>query len=537
MNSMWPPIAAIAKVQFLAMRNRLPRTNFGTVLMWLLTALWYGMFVALAAALAVVLPRVAKPALETGLPIGLLAVLAYTQIAPLVTMSSGWSVQLSKIQIYPIKTDALFTIELILRLTASPEMIVILLGGMLGLLANPSVPAGAPLVLLFFIPLNLFLSLAIRELLLRSLQRRGFRELRGILILAIAVLPQLFLRTSLGSLAKPYLIRAAAWPASPWNELARLSLGSFSALSVGFTIAWLLLSYLAARWQFGQSLLTEEGAGSTGSAKPERQRRFALLSGLANLVNRVTSDPMAALIEREFRSLLRMPRFRVLFGMACIFSIIVFIPMILRGSTVGFIHNNFLPVVTMYGLLILGDVLLFNVFGFDRKAVQLYFVAPVPFDAVLKAKNIVAMAFVAAQIVTVMIMAAIFRIQLSWLSIADAFAVTAVVAVFLLSLGNLTSVTMPRPVNPNETFRKNTGGKMQLWLFVSFAGLSVPVGLAFLARWATQLEWPFFGVLLIDLIIGLIVYRLATESALHRAMLGRERIVDELSKGSDPIGI
>ncbi len=44
--------------------------------------------------------------------------------------------------------------------------------------------------LLLYIPFNLFLSLAIRELLLHSFERNRFRELFAILLISIGVLPQ-----------------------------------------------------------------------------------------------------------------------------------------------------------------------------------------------------------------------------------------------------------------------------------------------------------------------------------------------------------
>jgi ABC-2 type transport system permease protein len=506
-------------------------------LSWILATIWYGLYTGAGIALALLLPEASLEQLKTIVPVGLLGVMCFWQILPIATMSSGWSLQLSKLQVYPIKTSALFTIEIILRLTTAPEMILVMLGATVGLLRHPHIPAAAALLLLLYIPMNLFLSLALREVLLRSVRNKRFRELRGILVIAFAVTPQLLLRTQLGPALKPYFMKAAFGSGTPWYELGVLSLGSFSPVAIGLTFVWILLFYWFAQRQFAHSLLMEEGPIGTAPAKASRSGRRSVVDGLLDLPNRLARDPMAALLQKEFRSLLRMPRFRVIFGMSCIFSVLVFIPMILRGSEVGFINNNFLPMVSMYGLLILGEVLLFNVFGFDRNAGQVYFVTPVPLDAVLKAKNLVAAVFILLQNLSVVLVAAILRVHISPVTVAESIAVTAVVAIFLMGIGNLTSVTMARPVDPNQTFRKQTGGKMQIWLLLGFLGLGVPIGLAFLARWAMRSDWAFFGVLAIDFSIGVIVYRMATESALQRVTRNCERIVDALSKGSDPIGL
>ena len=296
------------------------------------------------------------------------------------------------------------------------------------------------------------------------------------------------------------------------------------------------MAYIFARWQFAKSLEEDETVSLSPPPAASGARKTGMLEGLWTLPDRLTRDPMAALLQKEFRSLLRMPRFRVIFGLACIFSVLVFIPLVLNGSRVGFIANNFLPIVNIYGLLIMGEVLIFNVFGFDRKAVQIYFITPTPFDTVLKAKNLVALFFILIQSLTVTFVAALLRIRVTPVDLANALGTALVIAVFLISAGNLTSLYLPRPMDPNQTFRRQTSGKLQLWLLASFIGLSVPVGFAFLARWAFDSEWAYLGVLLVDLIIGWIIYRLSLDSAVEQAMRGTEDLVDRLSKSNDPIG-
>jgi len=127
-------IRAILWAQFRTIRNYLPRTGWGTILTALLSAMWYGVFVSIAVSIGLAIPDVPVATLELLFPIGLLAVLLFWQIFPVMTLSSGWSLELSKLLVYPIRQGALFGVEVLLRLTTAPEMIIVLLGALVGLL-------------------------------------------------------------------------------------------------------------------------------------------------------------------------------------------------------------------------------------------------------------------------------------------------------------------------------------------------------------------------------------------------------------------
>ena len=535
---MWSQIAAIIWAQFRLTRNHLPRKPAGAILLGLFQLVWYGIFAALAIVCAVLLPSVTLDRLQEWLPVGLLGVFAFWQLVPLFTLSGGWSLQLNRLLPFPIKHSTLFGIEVVLRITTAPEMIIVLLGGVIGLALHPQVGVSG-LALLLFIPLNLFLSLGIREWVLQAFSRNKFREIFTILIVSISILPQILTRTAAGRRILPYSLNAARGYATPWREVAALSLGSRTwFVDLALICGWILICYWFARRQFEKGLFYEQtfraGAGRDDLA-PGKRRRPSRLAALAEIPNSLFKDPLAALLQKEYRSLLRMPRFRVMFGMACVFSVFVFIPLTLNESARGknaFLSNNFLVVTTLYGLLIVSDALLLNVFGFDRNATQMYFVSPIPFRTVLIAKNLTAVTFVILQSISVVIVAAIVRIALTPVNILNAVAAAAVVGIFLLSVGNLMSVSMARPLNPADTFRRRSGGKIQLWLLTSALGMCVLVGLGFLARWATDTNWAMFGVLGVEFVIGYIVYRVASDSATEKAINERERLLDSLAKGA-----
>jgi len=537
---MWSQIAAISWAQMRITRNHLPRTNIGAVLLGLVSVVWYGGFVALAVMFSILLAASPLELLQKWLPIGLLGVFAFWQLVPLFTLAGGWSLQLKRLLPYPIRHRTLFTIEVLLRITTAPEMIIILLGSLVGLLRNPAIGLSA-FALLLFIPLNLFLSLAIREWVVQAFARNKFREIFTALIISISIIPQILIRTSAGQRILPYLMRAADSIGTPWREVAVLSLGTHSwYLDICFIAAWTYVCYLLGRRNFEKGLLGDEtfraGARRAESA-PGRAGKSSVLGALADVPNRLFKDPVAALLQKEYRSLLRMPRFRVLFGMACVFSVVVFIPMTLNEArhASSFMSNNFLVVTTLYGLLIMSDSLLLNVFGFDRLATQIYFVTPIPFRTVLLAKNLAAVTFVLIQSVSVLVVAALVRIAITPINVLNAVVAAAVAGIFFLSVGNMTSVSMPRPLNPAETFRRSAGGKMQLWLLVCAAGMCVLVGFGLLARYALDTDWAMLAVLGVELIIGYIVYRVATESAIEKSESQREQLIDALSKGAGSV--
>ena len=99
-------------------------------------------------------------------------------------------------------------------------------------------------------------------------------------------------------------------------------------------------------------------------------------------------DPLAALVEKELRTFARIPRFRMAYAMSCIFGIVVFLPLLRDPLPDSFFIRNALPLMALYGLLMLGPITYWNAFGFDRSAAQGYFCWPVRFRDALMAKNI-----------------------------------------------------------------------------------------------------------------------------------------------------
>ena len=59
--------------------------------------------------------------------------------------------------------------------------------------------------------------------------------------------------------------------------------------------------------------------------------------------------------------------------------------------------------------------------------------------------------------------------------------------------------------------------------------------MAFLARYAFDTEWAFFGALLLGGMLGAVMYFYSMQSALKAAEDRREQIISALSRGEGPI--
>jgi hypothetical protein len=352
----------------------------------------------------------------------------------------------------------------------------------------------------------------------------------------MAVLPQFVMRTSLGEKARPYFFQAGSARWTPWHAFAELAYDRLHLAPLITAAVWTAAAWWLARRQFARSLRTEE---TPRADSPQRKTaaRSGPVTDVAVAIAKLFRDPTAVLMEKEIRSLVRMPRFRVIFGMACIFSIVVFFPLGFGKGGAGWIRENFLPVVNLYGLLLLGDTLLWNVFGFDRGAAQFWFMTEADLRTVFYAKNLTAALFIALQNLIVLAAAIALRFPIDAFSIECALLASVVVSIYFFAIGNLSSVTVPRAIDPSQTLRKQAGAKLQLWLLGSAAAMMILVGFPFLARWAMDAKWALFGVFAIEFGIGIIVYRISMESAVARGMRDRERILDALSKSTAPVSM
>lgn len=521
-------ILAILRAQWLSMRFG-TRGRFVGILV---AAIWYGLWALAAFAAGAGIAAASPVELRIFLPLGLAGVFAYWQLMPLASASMGSSLDLRKLMAYPIPHGTLFTVEVLLRLTTAIEMLIVLAGGVIGLAANPHASAWGALVLLpLFVVFNLLVASGSRSLLERLLARRKLREIVVLLMTMMWVLPRLLMSMGYEGRGLARLGTAMQSVAFPWTAAAFGSMGQAFPLTALSLIGWVAVAGLFGRWQFERGLRYDAQAARAtrerATSRPRLSERFFRFPAS------FLPDPLAAIVEKELRSLARTPRFRTVFIMGFTFGLAVWFPVVAsdhaeqRGSWL-------LTVVCVYALTLLGQVSYWNSFGFDRSAAAFYFAAPTPLAQVIAGKNIAALIYIYLEVAAIIAVMSALRLSAGWGQSVETLVVMTICALYMIALGNLGSVHYPRGLS-GEKVGQGGGRGFQGFLFLIYPLALLPVGLAYLARYAFENEIIFGVILAISGAIGGVFYWNALDSAVKTAARRREEMVRELSQGDGPI--
>ena len=535
-------IGAILRAQLLSMRSFQLRSHRGSSILTMLTGLiFYGFWGMIGFGAEQFLADngnrdLFPPVLSTGL----MVVFLYWQLAPIATASMGSSLDLRKLLVYPVPRDKLFLVEVLLRFTTCAEMLFILAGVVIGLLRNPEYGgiSALPRILfpvLVFVAFNILLAAGSRSLLERLLLHKHLRELIVFLMVMLGALPQLLLRSHVGRPAlERYLPLSGIWP---WAALSQLLLHERFIIPALILSGCAIAACLFSRWQFQKSLLLDYHAIPGVRAADDSGGRPSLIERLYRMPGALLPDPIGAMVEKEIRSLSRTPRFRLVFIMGFSFGLIVWLPTTFRsnGARGGAMTENFLTIVSIYALMLLGQVSYWNAFGFDRSAAQVYFSLPVPFSKALAGKNIAAALFICMEVVLVIVVTLLFRIPLKGLKIVEAIAVSLTAGLYLLAMGNLSSVHFPRPMSPERVAQGGASKSLNALVFLFFPIALLPIALAYWARHVFDSELIFYALLGLAALVGGVFYWIAMESAVGAAQRNREKMLTELSRGDGPL--
>jgi ABC-2 type transport system permease protein len=530
-------IRAILWAQFLSMRLRKGTAMRGGAIFSSVTGLFfYGIFAFFGWILMEVFASPDAPAYFLPLLSGILALMmAYWQVAPVITASFGASIDPRKLMAYPIPHRKLFVVEVLLRAMTSFDMLLVLAGICAGLLRNRVYHATGAYVIfgaVAYVVMNVLLSAGIRSWLERFFLRTRFKELFFAILIIIGLTPQLLI---LANVKKPaaMLRFAPSQGIWPWATIARVMLHEGGAVSALAAAAWMCGALLFSRKQFERSLRFD------GATVKRKEREAAAPDGFSERVFRFPSrflhDPLAALVEKELRTLTRIARFRMAYGMSCFFGFLIFAPMLRRQHSGSAVMQYALPMMAVYGLLLLGQITYWNSFGFDRSAAQGYFCWPIRFRDALIAKNLTVMMLMLPQIALVSLVAHAFHIPSSPSKILETFVVVAIAALFWFALGNIFSVRIPRAMDPDKM--NQMSNKLQALTILGAPVVLLPVVLAYWARSVFSNEIVFAGILAIAAVLGAIFYSVGLDSAVSYAVTGRESMLLELSRSDGPISI
>ncbi len=519
-------VLAILGAQIRVIANRTTGGG-GKILYWFLTGLWYVMVAVLAVTVASLLPEIkTRPELARWLGGGLLLAFLFWQVVPVALATTGMSLELKRLLIYPIPLSCLFAIEVLLRITTGIEVLIVMTGAAAGLMRSPIAPWWAPAFLLLFVLFNLLLSAGVRDLLTRLLARRGVREL---------VVPETW-KTRFSEFDG----RIPDIP-FPWTLTARLASGLVSGIASWTDLAglsiWVLLACAFGYTQFKRGLSWDADEVRAKQRDSAPRPLAGLSEWFFTLPSRFFRDPLGALVEKELRFLSRAPRFRLVFFMGFSFGIVIWMPIVLKGGRQeGFMAENFLVMVSLYAALLLGEVLFWNSFGFDRMAAQCYYVMPVRISTVLLAKNVAAIILLMLEVGIISCVLIALQVRTVAAKIPESFAVTLLMALFLLAVGNLASTHYPRPVDPAQSWRHSSASKTQAFMLLVYPAIALPISIAYLARYAFQTDLAFYLVLATGFLVGGITYSVSLESAVEAADQRREALLAALSRGEGPIG-
>ena len=539
-------VAAIVWAQWKIIFNRYPREGAGRIIVTIgFSALWYLMIASGALLLAWAIPAArSQETLARFVAPGLLLGMLYWQVVPVILVSSGMSLELKKLLVYPILPRKLFGIEVLLRVTTGAEVLILLCGASIGLWLSPHAPWWGPLFFLPFAACNMFVSVGVRDLLSRLLARKYVREALLFFIVLLSALPQLlFTMAPQHSLTKyrgaydrvqAFLPGSIPWP---WRVTADLVLGQGGIRALAWLAVWVALGAWFGYRQFQRGLVFDAAELRAKERSTEPVSSSSWSERIFRLPSLWLPEPLGALVEKDLRFLSRAPRFRLVFFMGFSFGLIIWMPLLLRSGGAGSsgFGRNFLTVVSLYACLMLGEVLFWNVFGFERSAAQAYWVMPVRMSSVLLSKNITAVLLLFLEITLVVLVCTLLGLRYPPSKIIESFSVTLLLALFLLSAGNLASVHFPRAVNPVQSWRHSSAGRTQLYMLLLYPVMSIPILMAYLARYAFESEAAFYGVLGVGFLVGLIFYLVALDSAIQAAERRKEAILAALSQGEGPL--
>jgi len=535
-------VGAVLRIQWLSLRNSLRRRSerFGLVVSVLVGFLWYGMWLAGAAGLFAFAVLATKQRLGLILPPLLFLVFVYWQISPLLTASMGLSIDLRKMGLYPIGVDTLFIVECLLRLMNGLEMVALLLGLSAGVAARrmPHSWAIFPALALFIL-FNVLLSAGLRQLLERLLQRRGLREAFLLLVVTASVMPQLIIWSGDANRVGRRISQVFQFlPHSllPTHSLVDAYLGRMQSGDWLVLAGWCVVALAFGMIQFRVSFRFDTAAART-ELLGTGQEGTSWVDRLYQLPSRLLPDPLAAMVGKELRYVLRSPRFRFLFLMGCSFGVVVWLPFAIRrgGPAGGPLQSSFLALLSLYALMLLSQVTFLNSFGFDRSAARYFYWMPISATQLLVAKNLVGGLFVALQVLVLAFICFILGVTIGPWQVLEALGVAAIASVYMAAVGNLTSVVFAAGVSPERVSRAGGGRGVQGLMVLLYPLLISPLLAAYFTRYFWHTLRGFALLLGIAACGAAALYAATLPLASRLAWVRREELLTDLSRGEGPL--
>jgi ABC-2 type transport system permease protein len=504
--------------------------------------LWYGVWL-LAALWALYLPTwLPRETVEGFLPGVYLLVMGYWQVAPILTMSLGVSLDLRKVGIYPISIRTLFAVECLLRVGTGAEMLMVLGGLYTGLILHGS-PHWLEMTVatIAFAVLNVFLSAGVRNFMERLFRRRHWREAFLFLFVGLTVVPSILMQSQTARETGSWLAeRGQGLPdwVLPSNAAGRIALGTATASDLFVFPMMIAFAAVFGYDQFRRTVRQGVTGLSSGAKPAARGSIMGRLGGWLARPVQWLPDPPAALIEREFRYLWRSPRFRLPFIMGFSFGVLVWLPIMLhfRDGASGWVDQSGVTFISMYSFLMLGPVLFLNRFGFDRGGARSFYWLPLRFGTILLTKNLVSLLVAVAEVLLITAVARALGLGITGWSVLEAVGVSVIAMLYLTSIGNIMSVRFPVASNPDRVSRAGPGGGTRAAVqFFVYPLMMSPIMLAYVVRYVLGDLGGFFMRLAGAATVGAVFYVLTFRNCARYGDLEREAMLSQLTEGAAPL--
>jgi ABC-2 type transport system permease protein len=470
-------------------------------------------------------------------------VFLFWQLFPVMASALSENFDSSNLLRFPLSYRSFFLVRLVYGSLGPGTALGMLwlLGILVGVsVGNPRLFVPAALVLLAFAMVNILLERVVFAWVERWLAQRRTREIMGVLFLVIIISVQFIgplsarIRTrrhsEIAQVTEPLLpIERALPPGLAASALSRLwnsdwagTLGSFALLSIyAVALFWLLNVRMLALYR-GENL-------SEAAAPGKRSKEKSRVRAGWNVP--LVSGPVAAIYEKELRYLSRSGP--MLFTLFMPMLILVIFRMTPGKSGSGTFLNaapDFaFPLAAAYALVMLTN-LIYNNFGADGVGVQFWFMSPVRFREITRAKNLVHVSILGAEMILVWLAVSfLFRPPTVAYAVATVAGLLFVTPVNL-SIGNLLSIYTPKK------FDFGGFGRQRAANTTAFASLLVQAVIFGLIALAYVLG-RFLGGLWVTTLILLVLAAIACAGysfVLRRidaiALAHRETLISELSR-------
>lgn len=432
------------------------------------------------------------------------------QMVPIMLASFQEQFDLGTLLRFPVGFQAFFFLYVVFGLSDVSTILggLCCLGIFVGVtVAQPGLFAWTALILIGFAAFNILLVRAIFAWIDRWLSQRKTREILGALFMVLVLSMQLMNpavwqhgHRSKGSriqqqeqikefLAEPWVQTAEevqAWLPPGLAGYALGQAGDEQPVPALEALGVLGLFVVGAGGALGLRLRAEYRGENLGAAPARKKAAASQAKAVPALAKAAVdegqehigiSGPIAAVIEKEIRSLLRtLPLLYAI--VAPLLLILVISGSFVRGSR-GPVPIFAFPLCLFFAQI--GFRQLFsNSLGTEGPGIQLYFLSPTPMRTVLLAKNIFHAAIFAVAMVIAGFMATVRLGQPDGVIVAVTIAWLLFVLPVDLALGNIFSLTMPYRINPGRISRQR-GSQAAAWLGLAFQVGDLAVGAAVFA--------------------------------------------------------